>query len=746
MEEGNEGTPVPTPAPTGSKESLRSSFSKAIIVYVDQPLIRCMHGLTSIAINRPWTTISTCITLSFLLLFAGIFTNFTVDTNEDTLYTPKGSRPLEHSDWIDNESGFSPVPRPFRILVHQNGDENVLSVTGVERAFEALDTLRNSTGYADLCSSVTDGQADKCTVMGVTRFWDNDYATFVAQGITTDDQVQQAISEPTFSDGTPVDIPSVLGNAQINENGIIINAESFILNVLLPDDEDAEDFEEEAIDNFEALQGEYRKSNGFQVEYFSERSFSDEFERAIVDDTPLIPMVFVLMAIYTCIVFSRRDAVRSRSLLGFGAVCSVLLAILSGYGLLFLIGTPLTSMTQILPFIIFGIGLDDAFIISGAFFRMDTTHSIEKRIHQTIEEVGLSIFLTTFTSTIAFGLGALSSIPTVYWICFYAFPTIILDFIYQLTFFIALLVIDERRVADNRRDCCVCCTAPPSEDDLQREAESKNNCCVNIMDTFADYLMLPRAKIFVLVSFSGLFAFMAYSSAQLTQEFQFTDVVPSDSYVTDYWDTFAQLTTQGGVTSRAYFRGVDQSTPEVQDQMENYINDLVGIKAISSQPAFFWLRDYKQYVAENGLEDLSFVEQMDAFLNVPVYQDLYGEDIVRDEQGKVYESRVEIIMDNVDQELVTNQIDALLDQRDVGAAQSINKGRSDWAFFTFDSLYFIWEFYAVARDELIFTTIMGIVAVTVVSFILIPHWSATLFVFPLISMCYIDMLGELFLM
>jgi uncharacterized BrkB/YihY/UPF0761 family membrane protein len=62
------------------------------------------------------------------------------------------------------------------------------------------------------------------------------------------------------------------------------------------------------------------------------------FTRAIVDDIPLVPIVFVVMAIFTSLVFWKKDKVQSRSLLGFGAVVTVLLSIISGYGLQFLIG------------------------------------------------------------------------------------------------------------------------------------------------------------------------------------------------------------------------------------------------------------------------------------------------------------------------------------------------------------------------------------------------------------------------
>lgn len=48
-----------------------------------------------------------------------------------------------------------------------------------------------------------------------------------------------------------------------------------------------------------------------------------------------------------------------------------------------------------------------------------------------------------------------------------------------------------------------------------------------------------------------------------------------------------------------------------------------------------------------------------------------------------------------------------------------------------------------AVDELIFTTISGVAAVSFVAFILIPHWSSIAFVMPLIIALYFMLLGTM---
>eukprot|EP00555_Chaetoceros_dichaeta_P003121 CAMPEP_0198248380 /NCGR_PEP_ID=MMETSP1447-20131203/135_1 /TAXON_ID=420782 /ORGANISM="Chaetoceros dichaeta, Strain CCMP1751" /LENGTH=170 /DNA_ID=CAMNT_0043932731 /DNA_START=121 /DNA_END=629 /DNA_ORIENTATION=+ len=169
---------------------------------------------------------------------------------------------------------------------------------------------------------------------------------------------------------------------------------------------------------------------------------------------------------------------------------------MAGYGLLFIIGVPFTSMTQILPFIMFGIGLDDAFILSGAYKRTDKSKDVVDRIEDTVEEVGISIFVTTVSSISAFSLGCISSVPAVYWLCQYAIPTLFLDFFFQITFFIALIVIDERRVIDKRRDCLVCMRADTSYNEIDEEAEDSLG---KYMLRFANFLMKTWVKALVIV-------------------------------------------------------------------------------------------------------------------------------------------------------------------------------------------------------------------------------------------------------
>ena len=396
-----------------------------------------------------------------------------------------------------------------------------------------------------------------------------------------------------------------------------------------------------------------------------------------------------------------------------------------------------------------GIGLDDAFIISGAFDRTDPRKDPVDRIRETFEEVGLSIALTTATTSLAFGLGAMSSIPCVVWLSYYAFPAVIFDFLYQITFFVAILVIDERRVQANRRDCCFCITAgqkvgqdlPTRQQNTQSQPE--NHRYERFMTWFANQILRPWVKVIVIVAFTALTVACAISTTKLKEDFKVSDVVPADSYTLRFFDSLKDYGKRGKIMPVAYFRNVDQSDELVQEEMENFINDLVEMKQIEQQPPFFWLRDFKKFVNKTAtVFGLPFNEQLAVFLEDPGNRVMYGSSIMLNEDGYIESSRCALFMNNHDNRDVEAQIEALHDQRQVSASQPTNHGLDEWNFFTLEVNYYLWEFFYTAGQEVWTNAALGIVSVSALGFLFIPHWSAVFYVFPMITMLCIDLLGK----
>merc|ERR1719232_1297335 len=73
-----------------------------------------------------------------------------------------------------------------------------------------------------------------------------------------------------------------------------------------------------------------------------------------------------------------------------------------------------------------------------------------------MSHAGAAITITSVTNFMAFGIGATSSLPALRSFCMYASIGILTIFFFQITWFVALLTIDEKRVEQRRNGCCCC--------------------------------------------------------------------------------------------------------------------------------------------------------------------------------------------------------------------------------------------------------------------------------------------------
>lgn len=783
---GSGSTDRPIPTTTMEPESFVVSNWKRCTDAVHKAIDYFIISLSLLAARNPKRTIVIVTFVSFALVITGFLTNFVVKVDYEEVYAPIGSKPIKDKEWIDNDSGFPETPRPLSIILHDNGN-NVLGRDQVDLLFEALDTVRSTEGYDEICQASTyrkpDGQPD-CKIFGATRFWSHDVDTF-HQEIDSNESAIQALSAPTFEGGVPVFSEFLFGYAVYEEGEtkdegasgeLLTSAKSFFLRVDLPNTDGVEDFELEVLERLSTLQEKWATSPGnkLQLSYFTFISYDIEFTRAINTDLILVPFVVLIMSVFTCLVFYKSDRVQSRSLLGLGSVAAVGLSLMSGFGLMFVVGIPFTSMTQLLPFVVFGVGLDDTYIVTFEYLRSDPDKDTLVRIEETMKEVGQSIALTTITTMSAFILGCISTIPAIQWVCIYAFPTIFINFVYQITLFVAFLVLDERRVKAKQKDCCICASVETgandavasgmeciehddpentsddtSNDDTKHPVIAIRTKSLNerFMSWYAEQLMKKWVKTFVFVIFIAYFVFCAYCTTNLSQRFRTQDFVPADSYVADFLDSLDSYSEQV-MGINVYFRGVNQSDAAVQSEMIAYMQDLVEMPAVNgTKPPFCWVMDFQELRESEDFSffaDLSFNQQVDFALSQPAIKEAYGDDIVQDKDGNIVASRCWLNPKYLDLNDVSEQIDLLADQRAVSLAQPVNSGGlNNMKFFTFDALYFLWEFYTVAVEELIFTTLSGIVAVCLVGFVLIEHRSATAFVFPMILILYVDLLGTL---
>ncbi|CAB9501621.1 Pick C1-like protein 1 [Seminavis robusta] len=779
----------------------------AVTQWVHGLITKTVVALALCASRRPKTTVYGITFLSFFLVTVGFFTNFELVLKFDEVFTPTGSQPAMHKDWVYSEEGFPNAVRKVALMMHKEGG-NVLTVEAMERVFVGVDTIRQTEGYEELCQqgAYVDFEGVKtCRVLSATGYFDHHKLSVFQEQVHSDQELRQALSPFQFANGSPVYHDSILGNWKKDATGNLTSAESFLVVVEIPDTDDRDEFEDKMLAQLGNLRQEWiekDEESGYQVlqmDLLTTHAFEVEYQRAIEGDLWLVPLVAIMMCSFVAVTFASygfgNADTKSRTLLGASSVFTISMSFLAGNGIMFLCGVPFTSITQMLPFVIFGIGLDDTFIITGAYFRMDPGLDVLTRIRITFLEVAHSISLTTITTTFAFLLGLMSSLPGVQWLCLYASTTIFIDFIFQITLFPAFIVLDEQRILAKKRDCCFWLpekgsdedevvhddTVPAGKDDdaaletdgsveistsTENSEGSSKSIPERVMSAYADFLLRPQIKALVLLLFAALFGCCVYSVSLLTQEFKLGDFVPDDSYLKDVYVSFENYASVVRPIA-VYFRHIDQTNPDMQAQMIKYVNDLESLEELSGTTVdlagvegapetdvkpFCWVRDFQKLATEFTdqpefafIENLTFVEQLDLALAQPTVREIYGQDIIRDDTGNITASRCWLFLTDLDLNSVEAQISLLHKQRAVGEMQPANAGtpKGGWSFFFFDELLFYWESYDVAVQELYFTVISGIIALTVIAFVMIPHWTAVCFVTPMIIVLYTNFLGTL---
>jgi hypothetical protein len=316
----------------------RSQRWTALVERIRQPATTGTLILADYAAHNPWKTTIAVVILTLGIVVTGLFTNFQVETDLDIIFTPVGSVPLEHSKWLSEEAGFPAEARSNQMMIHADGG-NVLTMEGVSRAFDAMETYSGVDGYEKVCAK-TEENGRECEHYGVTMFWNNSRAIFEDQ-VKSDQDVIEQVSELNFPDGRPVTKDVVFGLAERNEtSGLLVFAPIFILNTQTPDNDEAIEWEYDVAEKLLDMKDDWEveDTNVYRLEFYLQGTFGQEFFRSLLMDIPLIPVAFGLMSIFAAGIFAKSNSVQSQALLGFGCVAGVLCSILTGFGICFIVG------------------------------------------------------------------------------------------------------------------------------------------------------------------------------------------------------------------------------------------------------------------------------------------------------------------------------------------------------------------------------------------------------------------------
>ena len=134
-----------------------------------------------------------------------------------------------------------------------------------------------------------------------------------------------------------------------------------------------------------------------------------------------------------------------------GAVGNMIVGIacVMTFGICCGIGVDINPISQVVPFLLLGVGVDDMFVIVRTLERIPNHLSTPDRIEQTFRKCGGAIAVTSFTDGLAFLVGATIKFPAMRCFCINAGVGVLLLFILQLTFMAATLALSDQAAKGN---------------------------------------------------------------------------------------------------------------------------------------------------------------------------------------------------------------------------------------------------------------------------------------------------------
>ncbi|KAH9693860.1 SSD domain-containing protein [Citrus sinensis] len=249
------------------------------------------------------------------------------------------------------------------------------------------------------------------------------------------------------------------------------------------------------------------QSKNLTLAFSSESSIEEELKRESTADAITIVISYLVMFAYISLTLGDTPHlssfyISSKVLLGLSGVVLVMLSVLGSVGFFSAIGVKSTLIImEVIPFLVLAVGVDNMCILVHAVKRQQLELPLETRISNALVEVGPSITLASLSEVLAFAVGSFIPMPACRVFSMFAALAVLLDFLLQITAFVALIVFDFLRAEDKRVDCIPCLKLSSSYADSdkgigQRKpgllARYMKALCTRIEPGLEQKIVLPR--------------------------------------------------------------------------------------------------------------------------------------------------------------------------------------------------------------------------------------------------------------
>lgn len=515
----------------------------------------------------PGITIGTSIIVVALLSLGWI--RFTVETDPVRLWVSPDSEAAQEKAFFDENFGpFYRAEQAFLVNdTRPSGPGPVLTYETLQWWFDVEDRIqrmKSATGaytLDDVCFKPT---GNGCVVQSLTGYFGGDFDMIDPD--TWADDLEACAEQPVnclpeFQQ--PLNPHLLFGGY----NKSVVDAEAIVITWVVnnyaegtPELQRAMDYEQSLKEVLLTVQQE-AKDRGLRLSFNTEISLEEELNKSTNTDAKIVAISYIIMFIYASLALGAttltvRDVlsnpasalVQSKFMLGVVGIVIVLMSVSASVGLFAALGVKATLIiAEVIPFLVLAVGVDNIFLIVHEFERVNISHAdepVSERIARALGRMGPSILLSASTETVAFALGAAVGMPAVRNFAAYAAGAVFINAVLQVTMFISVLALNQRRVEAGRADCFPCVKVGSARRQSMLSdgisgvygVEEEGSLQRFIRKTYAPALLGKKTKTAIMTIFLGLFtaglALLPNVELGLDQRI----AIPSDSYLIKYFD------------------------------------------------------------------------------------------------------------------------------------------------------------------------------------------------------------------
>ncbi|XP_077638956.1 patched domain-containing protein 3-like [Lonchura striata] len=585
---------------------------------VERPLRRLFEGLASAVAACPWPFVLVPLLLSGVLGAGFVFLPQRQANDIEEQFTPTWGPAKAERDFVrrhfptDDSERFSAPRLPTEgayaalIAVATNGT-SVLEPAAWAEVLRLNAAVRDA-DYERLCARSAGGCASPNPLL--SRRGD--------AGPPAPGSLRFPVNGSEF-------LGAALGGVE-TDGGRLLGARALKLVYYLredgPEAQDSRQWLESFLQDIPAKVKELRLGS-IQVTYFTSLSRQEEFEGNTRSVIPLFSITYFLTITFSIISCLRLNCIRNNTWLASCGVLSSGLAVLSSFGLLLFCGVPFVVTVANAPFLILGVGVDDMFIMIASWeqsLRKKEKSNVKSLLAETYTEAALSVTITTLTDVLAFFIGTWTVFPSVRSFCLYTGTAFVFCYVYTLTFFGAVLVLNHKREQGNRHwltcmrvdvgkdqaeNCCLynaCCIGSCSGQPSQPEGEHP-------MSTFfkkyyGPFITNKWIKVLMVLLYGAYLGGSIYGCTQIREGIDLRNLANDASYVIPYYDDEDKyFSTYGPRVMVVIAESVDYWNESVRLGIESCTQNLENISYVDKNYSESWLRVYTG-LAKRGLVNI----------------------------------------------------------------------------------------------------------------------------------------------